>query len=182
MREEYLAFLRAINVGGRFVKMPLLRQIFEELGFDEVDTFIASGNVIFRAQPRATDEREELIQQGLHEALGFDVPTFLRDRAEFAGIVQLALEIEESDVKPDGQLLVGFLREPPGPAARARLGELADEVNSFRIEGRELYWCIGGRISDSGISGNRMEKHLGMLTTTRNVRTLHRLAGKLGLL
>lgn len=179
MPDKYVAFLRAINVAGRFVKMPVLRQLFEEMGFAGVSTFIASGNVIFTAEGEQAYGHEDLIEQGLQMGLGFEVPTFVRSAGELSKSVSRALEIEKADLGPDGQLLVGFLREPPDAVARSRLAELAGEGNSFRVEGRELYWTTGGRISDSGISGKQIENRLGMLTTTRNMRTLRRLAEKM---
>ena len=74
---RYVAFLRAVNVGGRRVSMDRLRAVFEELGFEAVSTYIASGNVVFEASGRAAD-LERAIEEKLADALGFEVTTFLR--------------------------------------------------------------------------------------------------------
>ena len=84
---RFIAFLRAINVGrGRTVKMQSLRQVFESLGLSRVATFIASGNVIFEATTRDTKTLERKIEKRLREALGYEVPTFIRREAELAKI------------------------------------------------------------------------------------------------
>ena len=67
---KYVAFLRAINVGGHTVKMEHLRILFEELGFENVETFIASGNVIFDSKTKSTKTLETKIEKHLRQALG----------------------------------------------------------------------------------------------------------------
>ena len=66
---RYVAFLRAINVGGHVVKMDRLRRIFESMRFRNVETFIASGNVIFEAAGNA-DVLERRIEKGLAVGAG----------------------------------------------------------------------------------------------------------------
>src|SRR5215470_521360 len=86
---RFFAFLRAINVGrGRTVKMQSLRQVFESLGFSMVETFIASGNVIFETKTQRTKPLERKIEKALHEALGYEVRTFVRSDAEVAKIAK----------------------------------------------------------------------------------------------
>ena len=85
---RYIAFLRAINVGGHTVKMDVLRQQFEALGFANVETFIASGNVIFETTAKNTRTLEKKIEQQLRAALGYEVATFIRTEAELAAIAQ----------------------------------------------------------------------------------------------
>ena len=75
---KYLAFLRAINVGGHTVKMDHLRQIFESLGLSNAETFIASGNVIFDVKAGNVKTLEKKIENKLHEALGYEVAAFIR--------------------------------------------------------------------------------------------------------
>ena len=81
---RYVAFLRAVNVGGRIVKMDELRGLFAEVGLSEVETFIASGNVIFSTTAKATAALEQKIETHLKKALGYDVPTLIRTTAEVA--------------------------------------------------------------------------------------------------
>ena len=83
---RYIAFLRAINVGGHTVKMENLRHLFESLDFSNVQTFIASGNVVFDAKEKSARSLEKKIEKRLREALGYDVATFIRTDAELAEI------------------------------------------------------------------------------------------------
>src|SRR5512137_351092 len=85
---KYIAFLRAINVGGHTVKMDVLRQLFEALDFSNVETFIASGNVVFETRAASTRTLEKKIEQQLRAALGYEVATFLRTDVELAAIAR----------------------------------------------------------------------------------------------
>ena len=83
---RYIAFLRAINVGGNnIVKMDRLRKFFEGEGFTNVETFIASGNVIFDGAGR-TGGLERAIEAMLKNALGYEVSTFVRTDAELRAL------------------------------------------------------------------------------------------------
>ena len=83
---RYIAFLRAINVGGHVVKMELLRQLFTSFGFTGVQTFIASGNIIFDSPGQAPAALEAHIASGLQAALGYPVDAFIRTPAELAQV------------------------------------------------------------------------------------------------
>jgi Protein of unknown function (DUF1697) len=78
---RFVAFLRAINVGGRNVTMAALRAQFEALGFSNVETFIASGNVIFEAASRDSAALHRKIEAHLAKSLGHEVSTFVRTDA-----------------------------------------------------------------------------------------------------
>ena len=75
---RYFAFLRAINVGGRFVKMDKLRQQFELIGLSNVQTYIQSGNAIFDTADTNIAELERKIEEQLQAELGYHVPTLIR--------------------------------------------------------------------------------------------------------
>jgi uncharacterized protein (DUF1697 family) len=181
-QQRHVAFLRAINVGGHVVTMARLRELLGTLALGDVETFIASGNVVFTTGARdsgvrATAALERRIARCLHEALGYEVATFVRSAAEVAALATLApfAGVGEGDA-----LHVGFLHAPPDAAARDRLLAFGDERNTFAVPGREVWWWSRGRISDSGIDGGRLERALGAPMTMRNVNTLRRLAAKYG--
>ncbi len=83
---QYIAFLRAINIGGHTVKMDELRRQFESWGFTGVETFIASGNVIFETEPDSPQQLESLLEGRLLQALGYQAATFIRTPAELTAI------------------------------------------------------------------------------------------------
>ena len=169
---SHVAFLRAVNVGGRVVKMERLRSLFTALGFRDVTTLIASGNVRFtpgRQQPAALERR---IEQALAEALGFEVATFVRTSAELAALTSA----EAMSAGTGESVLVGFLKAAPDAAARARVLALRTAGDEFDVIGREVWWLRRGRISDSKLSGGTLEKALGGAMTMRNITTVRKLA------
>ncbi len=120
---RYVAFLRAINVGGHVVKMEALRKLFESMGFQRVETYIASGNVIFDSEARKTSALEKKIEDQLKTALGYEVGTFLRSIHELTTLVETipftAVEIERAST-----LQVGFLRDGLS-CRRSKTGDIA---------------------------------------------------------
>jgi len=172
---RWVALLRAINVGGRTVKMDRLRALFEGLGFDAVSTFIASGNVLFEAD---TDEARdtERIERHLRESLGFEVTTFLRDAAELEATSRHEAFPDEADA---GSRYVAFLRAAPSAAGLRRIEALSSETDRLRVVGRDIHWLTRGRFSESTVTGALLEKAAGAPTTVRNVNTVGRLVKKL---
>jgi uncharacterized protein (DUF1697 family) len=154
---RYVAFLRAINVGGRVVKMDALRKIFEATVFDSPGTDAA--------------KLETRIEQALEKALGYRVATFVRSVPELAAVAKRVPD-EEAYVH------VGFLKAAPPAAARTKLSGFNDATNDFSLHGRELYWRVEGRFSDSRFTGATVEKTLGGETTLRSATTVRKLAAK----
>jgi uncharacterized protein (DUF1697 family) len=173
-----VALLRGLNVGGHTVRMAELREAFEDLGFEDVATFIASGNVIFRSgEADAGDAAalERRIEAGLRKELGYDVATFIRSCDELT-------RVAAGDPFPDttrdtagAALHVAFMREPvPAPVREAVLA-LRRDTDDFRVEGREVYWLVaGGRMSDSPV-GVAFARLLGSDSTMRNMNTVRRM-------
>lgn len=174
---RYVAFLRAINVGGHTVAMAALRRHFEEVGCTDVETVIASGNVVFDSASRGGAGLEKRIARHLEARLGYAVATFLRTPAEVAGVAE-AKPFARDLARPGYGVYVGFLAEAPGPAARRGILGLATPEDAFALDGRELYWRRPGRFSDSKISGSLLEKVLDQPMTLRNVTTVRRIAAK----
>ncbi len=174
---RYVALLRAINVGGHVVKMDRLRTLFQELGFTDVETLIASGNVLFSSSARNAPALEEKIERQLQAALGYEVTTFIRTPGEMqavAGFDPFPGLVEEGHT-----LSVAFLKEHPGKPVVERLHGMRTDYDELRVHGRELYWLARGRSSDSTVWRTPMEKILGGPATSRNVTTVRKLAGKL---
>src|ERR1700694_1154674 len=119
--ERYAAFLRAINVGGHPVKMDHLRAMFGEMGFTDVSSVIASGNVIFHTRPRSAHQLEGRIERHLREALGYDVAQFVRSAPELAALARYE-PFPRADLDTPGiTLSVVFLHTPPSDDARRKL-------------------------------------------------------------
>ncbi len=175
---KYVAFLRAINVGGHIVKMDQLRQLFEALGFSNVETFIASGNVIFDSTSKSKKTLERKIESILQETLGYAVATFVRSTSELVNIAEYK-PFDDSDLNADGNALyIAFTADEPSTESKRKIMTFATEVDDFRVYGREVYWLSRKKISESKVTGAQLERTLGMPATLRNANTVKRLAAK----
>ncbi len=174
---RYVAFLRAINVGGHVVKMEALRTLFEKLGFAGVETFIASGNMIFESRLKNLAETEAKIEGALHKALGYEVSTFIRTLAEVTAIARFQ-PFQKASMAAAAALNVGFLKAPLTMETRQDLARLRTDFDDFQAHGSELYWICMKRQSESKISNAIFERTLKVKTTLRSLRTMQRLAAK----
>ena len=175
---RFVAFLRAINVGGHTVKMDRLRVAFEELGLTRVETFIASGNVVFDATARTTPTLESRIEAHLQETFGFAVDTFVRSPGELSLVAECRPFADFVAGGRADSLYVAFLRAAPTAAACRAVAALRSEVDELEVDGREIYWKRRGGLSARGVSGALLEKIAGR-ATIRNVTTVRKLAAKL---
>jgi uncharacterized protein (DUF1697 family) len=175
-----IAFLRAINVGGRVVKMDRLRKLFEGEGFTNVETFIASGNVVFDlAAGKKAASLERTIEAMLRDALGYDVPTFVRTGAELRAVAGHE-PFSAAALKRSVAFNVAFLRQPPDAKAAAAIKRLQTAAHDLHIRGRELYWLSTERQGESKISNAVFEKTLGQASTMRGIATIRKMAEKFG--
>ena len=174
---RYVAFLRAINVGGHTVTMATLAACFESLGLANVSTFIASGNVIFATATENAAALERSIASRLRTELGYDVDTFLRTDVEVAAISSHRA-FPAARVAAAGALNVGLLATPLGAAGRKAMLALRTDVDDFHVHGREIYWLCQTKQSQSTFSNAVLERRLGVRSTWRSVNTMQRLAKK----
>jgi uncharacterized protein (DUF1697 family) len=173
---RWFAFLRAINVGGRTVKMDRLRGLFTEIGLEDVESFIASGNLVFA--PPGTDGRalEAQVEAHLAEALGYEVATFVRTLDELAR----AAASDPFDGSTPARHYIGFARDAPEAAAIERIAGLETSNDRIRMVGRDVHWGCETASRDSPVSGAALERALGGPLTLRNRNTVDRLLAKYG--
>jgi uncharacterized protein (DUF1697 family) len=174
---RYVAFLRAINVGGHVVKMEVLRALFESIKLKQVETFIASGNVIFETNSQDVAAIREKIEKSLHKALGYEVVTLLRTDQEVAAIARYT-PFPESEVASALTFCVGFLSAPLTAEAAQRVLSLKDEMNDFHFHGSELYWLGRQKQSELTFTNAVFEKAAGVRGTFRGMSTIRKLAAK----
>jgi uncharacterized protein (DUF1697 family) len=174
---RYTAFLRAINVGGHIVKMAELKRLFESLGFSKVETFIASGNVIFETRVTNTAALEKKIEKVLEKALGYEVATFLRSDDEVKAIAEYEA-FAAADVATASAHCVIFLSGAPDADGRKRIKALSSDADAFHVNGRELYWLSRLKQSESKFSNALLERTLKQRSTARGVKTVRKLAAR----
>jgi uncharacterized protein (DUF1697 family) len=174
---RHIALLRGINVGGHRVKMQELRRLFEALGFANVETVIASGNVVFESPGGGARELERAIEGHLLQALGYGVSTFLRTVPELAEVAAQK-HFDLSKEAADAVVYVIFLREAPSEAAVRALRALDTANDETRVGSREVYWLRRVRGKESEVFGVKMGKLLGAETTARNINTVRSIVEK----
>ena len=174
---RYFAFLRAIYAGrGRTVKMEVLRQAFEALGFSGVSTFQASGNIVFETTAQNAGRLERKIEKKLSGTLGHEVPTFIRTEAELAGIASYQpFRLSEEDA---AELNIIFLAEALDEQRAQKVMALKTDTDEFHVHGREIYWLRRRKQNGSAFSSVPLEKTIGLSLTIRGSRTVKKLAEK----
>jgi uncharacterized protein (DUF1697 family) len=172
-----IAFLRAINVGGHTVSMERLRREFEAVGLKDVETFIASGNVIFTTRSTNLAALEKKIETRLHASLGYEVATFLRTAAEVAAVAGYQ-PFATADLKAGAAVYVGFVPRPLDAAATRAVMAFKTEFDDFHVRGREVYWLRRARQTGEPFKYVTLEKALKIRVTFRGVNTVARLAAK----
>lgn len=173
-----IAFLRAINVSGRRIKMDYLCQLFEEMGFKNVETFIASGNVIFETSSKNRKELEIKIESSFQKTFGYRVATFIRT---IDAVKEIANRKPFANIDQDAKvntLSVAFLKEETSGIDKEKLLLLQTNIDEFCLDGNEIYWLNNRDRGESKFSGALLEKKLGMETTFRNIKTIIRITEK----
>lgn len=176
--DRYVAFLRGMNLGGRRIKNEELRRHFEEMGFEEVATFRASGNVVFSNPGREAEAKlAQRVEAELDARLGYDVPVFLRTIEEVAAIAAHEPFDPKAVAKSKGKLQVSLLREKPSATARKQVLALASDEDLLAIEGRELYWLPSGGLLESDLDLKAIEALLSP-DTRRTMGTIEQISAK----
>jgi uncharacterized protein (DUF1697 family) len=171
----YIAMLRGINVGGhKKIKMDALRRSFEKLGFEQVQTYIQSGNVVFQAAKTSAAALAKRIEEKIVQDFGFAASVICRSADEMCGIVESNPLLKQRGIDPE-RLHVTFLSGPPALRARKQLEALIAAPDQARFLGKEIYFYLPNGVSQSVLMKRPVDRLLGVITTTRNWRTVNRL-------
>jgi uncharacterized protein (DUF1697 family) len=169
----YIALLRGINVGGnKLIKMEKLRQSFEALRFEQVKTFIQSGNVIFKTPNTSTAILSKRIADRLLSDFGFPVSVMTRTAAELSATVAGNPFLKEPAVDP-AKLYVMFLSDKPTADAVQRIATLTIAPDRFQCVGREIYLHLPNGAGESKFMKSPLDRMLSAVTTTRNWKTVN---------
>jgi uncharacterized protein (DUF1697 family) len=167
--------LRGINVGGhKRIKMDNLRALFEALGFEQVKTYIQSGNVVFKTKKTSTSVLSRRIEEKILSDFGFSVSVISRSSGEMAGAIESNPFLKEREIDQE-KLHVMFLSEAPAPAALKKLSDLTATPNRCLAFDREIYFYLPNGVSQSVLMKSPVDRILAVVTTTRNWRTVNSL-------
>ena len=173
---RYVAFLRAVNVGKRRVDMHSCISALTELGYEDVSSWVNSGNLIFSGTGTTADH-EQAIRSRLEDEYDFEVTTFVRTAAE--------VEAFAND-KPFGAIASGhthFVLMPltkPTAAEKKAVTAMSNDHDEVALKGRDFHWLIRSKSTETTLGPKQWRDALpGNPTTARNTTMLAKLIAKL---
>lgn len=168
-----IAILRGINVGGkRKILMADLKALCEELGLEQIKTYIQSGNVIFNSKKENT-ELEDLLENAIAEKFGFIVPVIVRNSSEFeTSISKNPFFKKNADIN---RLHLTFLKEKPKNEYLEKVLSYHSDPDKFKIDEKEVFIFCEGKYHKTKLNNNFFEKKLKVGVTTRNWKTILKL-------
>ncbi len=172
-----VAFLGGVNVGGHRVTMDRLRAEFGALGLTDVETFIASGNVIFNASGSVSG-LESRIEQHLGETLGWPAPTYLRKASDVRAVIEFAATKPFGPIREGHTHMVALTKTVIDKPQRQSIEGYSTPHDRFLVQGREVHWRIAGKLTESALTLPKLVKLIGR-NTTRNITSMTRLADRL---
>jgi uncharacterized protein (DUF1697 family) len=170
-----ISLLRGVNLGGhRKVKMDELRALYESIGFEDVQTYINSGNVLFRTAGRDLVRLRKRIEDAIESACGFRSDVILRTPSDLRGVIVRNPFTARPAMDPS-KLAIHFLAADPSADDREQVLAINAAPEELRIHGRELYIYYPNGMGRPKLSLPLVEKTLRTSGTSRNWNTVRKL-------
>jgi uncharacterized protein (DUF1697 family) len=167
--------LRGVNVGGHNkIKMEALKALYEFLGFESPETYVQSGNVIFRTKEKNFAAVAKRIQEGIERKFGFRPDVILRTASELRNVIARNPFAKRRNLDP-GSFLVTFLAGEPSAEGRANLLKINMAPEEVRIDGRELYAYYPNGLARPKVPWAKIERTLKTSGTGRNWNSVNKL-------
>jgi len=173
---KYISILRGINVSGqKKIKMADLQLLFESLGFENVVTYIQSGNVIFDSTAKNNIDLRLIIEKAIKKKYKFHVPVIIRTKTEFEKVIK-NLPFNSIDLERDGTIvLVTFLAEKPSKVKQTEILQYVKSPEKLVLNNKEVYLYCPNGYGKSKLSNNFIGNKLCVEATTRNWKSVHKL-------
>jgi len=170
-----ISMLRGINVGGHnIIKMEALRALYESLGMEGTQTYVQSGNVVFRTSERDAVRLAKKIQRGIEKNFNCSPEIILRSAAELADTIARNPFAKRRDIEP-AKLLVLFLASEPDAEARKKVLGIKTDPEEMHISGREVYIYFPNGMGKTKLPWSKIDKLLGSAGTGRNWNSVTKL-------
>jgi uncharacterized protein (DUF1697 family) len=170
-----ISMLRGVNLARHNrMKMDALRALYESLGLRDVETYVQSGNVVFKMAGRGLAQLAGRIQAGIESSFGIHTDVLLRTTAELRGVVAANPFAARSGIDPR-KLLVDFLAREPSPEAREKLLSVNIDPEELHIHGRELYIYFANGMARPKLPSGLIDRAVKMPCTGRNWNTVTKL-------
>jgi len=177
--KKHIAFLRGINVGGHHkVPMAELRVALKKLGFENITTLLNSGNVIFNAKNCNTENLEELISKKLKQTFGFPIPTIVRNVETIQQLYNVA-PFKDVIVHKDIRLYISFLKKDTQTELTLPWQSADNAFTIVAKNDKTILSILDLSVSKTPKAMHNLEKFYGKDITTRNWKTIERIANKL---
>lgn len=177
---KLIAFLRGLNnAGARAVTMDYLQTVFEAEGFEKVEVFLASGNVVFEGDAEDIAGLERAIEGMLVDAIGFEVMTVIRTDVEVRAIARYTA-FTPALVKTAASFNVALFRQEIDATAKQAILALRTPTDEFNVREREIYWLSRTKPGESVISNALFDRTVGHPSTLRGMKTIHEVVKKFG--
>lgn len=170
-----ISLLRAVNVAGHnVVKMDALRELYESLGLRGAQSYVQSGNVVFRTEAKDQVRLQKRIEDGIEKSFGFRPVVVLRTSAELKDVIRRNPFAKRSGIEPN-RLVVSFLAGQPVEEAKERVVQIKVGPEELRLDGRELYIYYAAGMGTSKLTPAVLERALKVSGTARNWNTVTKL-------
>jgi len=170
-----ISMLRGVNVGGHnCIKMQSLRAMYESLGLRDAQTYVQSGNVVFRTTARDLVQLAKRIEAKIEQTYSFRPTVIVRSPIELREAIQRNPFAARLGIDPS-RLLITFLATDPSPEAREKMLGIQADPEELRIDGREVYAYFPNGIGRAKLSPALIERTLKTPGTGRNWNTVTKL-------
>ena len=168
--QTYISLLRGINVSGqKKIKMADLKYLYESCGFQNVITYIQSGNVIFQSDKSIKVKIAESIETAVEKNFGYAVSVLVKSYKEIKTVINRNPFGEE-------KLYITFLFSVPPEIPADEFDRVLTDSEKYKIEGDTVYFYCPDGYGKTKFSNNFIEKRLNIPATTRNWNTVNKLA------
>ena len=169
--KTYISMLRGINISGhRMIRMDDLKALYAAMGFQNIVTYIQSGNVIFKLHAGNVPELEKKIADGIREKFGFDVPVIIKEMEELRHIIEANPFLIEP-ARETSKIYLTFLSTVPERKLYEKIGEGQNYEEEYQLVGKTIFiYCPNG-YGNTKLSTNFLESKLKLTATSRNWRT-----------
>ncbi len=170
-----ISMLRGVNLASyNRIKMDALRGLYKSLGLRDVQTYVQSGTVIFRAEERELPLLPKRIEDAIERSFGFRTDVIVRTSSELRDAIARNPFAGRRGIDPS-KFLVTFLARDPDPAARDKVLKIKADPEELRIDGREIYIYFANGLARPKLSWLAIAKMLKSPGTGRNWNTVTRM-------
>ncbi len=173
--KTYIALLRGINVSGqKKIIMADLRAYLEELGFQDIQTYIQSGNIIFKSENSSLKNLELLIKNKIQEKYGFEVPVIVVTSTAIKSAVKNN-PFEKDETKDPKKFCVVFLQDKPLQENIEILSGYNYSPEEYVLANKIIYFYAANGAGNAKMTNTFFENKLKVRATSRNWRTTNKL-------